>query len=148
MLFRVPGLAFLKPIIWPSKDHEPRIIGETPEYNFICYCARYYAVPKSLGPVDLDDEEQISNPLIIQSETEQDVRAAVEMYKSEATPTLVETKNEINIVRFMGFYYMIPCAAGKIDFAKAEDRNHPMIRKTQNKDEIDSILKDMLEPAM
>jgi len=52
-----------------DKDNKPVVIASYKKVNLVAYNNLIYGVPQSLGPVEFNDEQQLSNPAIIKNKS-------------------------------------------------------------------------------
>lgn len=148
----------LKDLVKPTPDPEkkqkisavpPMLVTDHNKYNIVYYDKVFYAVPQSLGPMDLTNEEDRSRPGILRAKSGEEAKnlidqvstpvlppTAVSAPKSVRPPTLVIAHKRYNVVHYSGAFYIVPQSLGPLDLVKEKDRTLPGI-----------FVKDTLEEA-
>ncbi len=96
----------------------PQPIGYTKNYTLLRYRKSVYAVPFSLVPFDVTDDEQRKRPEVLSALTRQEVEALIgEKEVSRVVPVLLESFEDYNLVRYGDQVYAFSHALGPIDLA-------------------------------
>jgi hypothetical protein len=118
------------------------IITDFLDHNVIKFKGRYYAVPQSAGPLDIEealmqspkrflssrDLNKIKRLLIV---TDQSI-SQFDPREDRTPPRLEKSLPLHNIVSFQGNFYIIPKSLGPIDLEQPEVAENPELRKTHS----------------
>jgi len=96
------------------------------QHNIVRYRARFWGLPKALGPVNIEDEAEWKRPGVIVADTLAEVRAAIDGASPRYKMALVQQGYKAhNIVRYRGRFWGLPMALGHMNLAYKADRQRP-----------------------
>lgn len=107
------------PGIVRKRQFSPPLIETYSNYNFVRYGRFVYAIPQSLGPVDISDENSRNLPELLSAKSRVELRKKIDERNSRndsqiAPPVLVKSLETHNIVLFNSKYYTIPKSLGEL----------------------------------
>jgi glycosyltransferase involved in cell wall biosynthesis len=106
----------------------PKLLSVCKGYNLIKYCQMFYAIPQSLGAVNLHKDVERENEAILYAETQDELNGLIDQ-KVRLLPgqELIDTKNFFHIIRFDGKYYAFPQFSGPVDLSNPQERDLPYV---------------------
>ena len=116
-----------------SNYHIPKVLEIMGEYTIISYMNKYWAVPLSFGPFDLQNPLNRALPSIIIRDTLQDLK---EQISADLPPQLLETFKIYNIVSYMNKYWAVPLFLGHLDLHDRRVWTKPGIICHDSKEEL------------
>ena len=99
-----------------------RIVGSTATHNLIDASGQFFAVAKSIGPIDLFEDRLIGldlPPVLLRGSSLEEVRTRAECLSSPAPaePRLMDTYDGYNLVAYRGRMFALDQAIGDIDLS-------------------------------
>jgi|GEM_PF-997204 len=100
----------------------PKLLRVSKGYNLIKYCRMYYAIPQSLGAVNLHKDIERENEDILYAESQEELVGLIDK-KVRLLPgqELIDTGNFFHIIKYDGKFYGIPQFSGPVDFSNPEE---------------------------
>lgn len=96
-----------------------------------------YAIPQSLGAVDLRNPEERNRPDILANAMLKRLKADIDYTRSlRPTPIFVQTLDGFNILRYGLQYYAVPQTLGTVDLAQPDQRARPEVVNAMSLDEM------------
>jgi radical SAM protein with 4Fe4S-binding SPASM domain len=97
-------------------------------YNLVKYHGQYWALPVSLGHLNITHEPDRLKPGIITAATLAELKALCGEDGVYVPPRLLESLNGHNLVAYEGKYWAIPLAFGPYDLTQPKNQNREGIR--------------------
>lgn len=109
----------------------PRLLDSYKGYNLVLYRNRLYAVPISLGQVNLAKEEDRSLPGLIVGEDLEQARSLID---------LLGSYKGYDLTQYEGKFYAIPITLGHVDLAKAGFRKLPEVLSASSIQQVKDLI--------
>lgn len=108
----------------------PQLIGSYKGYNLVSYDEFIYAVPLSLGPLDLNRQDHREKPGILVALTESEACNLITNNNKLLcydAPTLIGSYKGYNLVRYQSQVLIVPLTLGPLDLTDNKTRKLPGI---------------------
>ena len=97
-------------------------------HNIVRYQGRFWGLPLALGPVNLEDEAQRQRPGVIVKKTLAEVMAAIDRVgPNDEIVRVQEGYKAHNIVHYLGRFWGLPQALGKVNLKDEAERKRPEV---------------------
>ena len=115
-------------------------------FNLIKYKNRFWAVPHSLGEVDITKQENLESLSIMSADSLVDAKNQIdESVGLTAAPELVEAWDNFNLIKYKNRFWAVPHALGEVDITKQEIWENPAILSADSLDEAKLQINDAAE---
>ncbi len=133
----------------PSVGAPPHLAGSYQGYNIVDYMEQFYAVPQSLGPLDLSrDADRNRKGILVgkdRRETERFIDKEILNQEKNVPPILAGDYKGYNIVKYGGQFYGVPQSLGPLDLSKEEDRKRKEIIISKDRKEIERLIEKAIQ---
>jgi radical SAM protein with 4Fe4S-binding SPASM domain len=102
-------------------------------YNLIKYHGKYWALPMSLGPLNITHEPDRQKPGILTADTLEELRV---LACPSEPPRLLEGWNGYNLVAYQGRFWGIPLTFGPYDLTQPENQSRDGMKVADNLDRL------------
>ncbi len=107
-----------------ERQSAPPPICSTKNYELFRYGELIYAVPHSLGRVDVRDEKERNLPNVVNAKTLQEIEKLISERISFADcPVLLDSYKEYNLVQYKNRIFAISQSLGDVDLARENEVN-------------------------
>lgn len=105
-----------------EENTPPRLVGTKGAHNIVAFRGKFFAIPQSVGPIDLAAVDLGEHPDILVGRTKTEVERQI-----STPPKLLRSVSGYNLVAYAGQIYAVPHATGEVDLQTADIRHHPEI---------------------
>jgi len=131
----------------------PKLLEGRKGFNIVKFKRQYWAIPQSLGEIDLMEDENLENPSILSAGSREDVKKQIdEKMGIMAAPQLVEVWANHNIIKFQNKFWGIPQSLGELDLTNLGNFQHPSVLSAASlegvKKQIDAVVGIHTEPKL
>jgi hypothetical protein len=136
----------LRPV-FSNNDPAPTLLGFHRGYNLVKYEENLYGIPRTLGEIDLSEQDTTALPEEIMVALSKDaVKSLIDQLKNMPEGQVIEEYEGFNMIKWGELLYGVPQFFGPIDQGLEKSRNHPAILNANTRKELKIKIKEAIRP--